>query len=877
MRRSFPTTTIAALLACTALPVVQAQTIATADPAPAPTLAYQGRLIEGTVAVSGVRGFTFSLLDSAGAEQWNSGTQSLTVTDGLYAVVLGATGMPALPVAILGKASLKLHVTVTGQALSPDVDIVPAFQARSAWELTGSFSGDLGGTQNQTLLMKLQGLPLDLTTTPPTMGQALVFNGTKWVAGSVAGTAGPTGPAGTTGPTGPAGATGATGPAGPQGLPGATGAQGAPGATGAAGPAGASPFTLNGSNAVFSSGSLGVGINPPNASALLDLTSTTKGFLPPRMTEVQRVAIVTPSIGLMVYQTDGTAGLYQFDGGVWSLFGLNTGTAVVTSVGTGTGLTGGPITTSGTIALANTAVVPGSYTRASMTVDQQGRLTAATNGAAINLASDVTGTLPLANGGTGATTAVAARTALGAAASGINGDITSLTGLTTALSIAQGGTGAITAAAARTGLGLGSVENTALSAWVGSANITTLGSITAGTVPVARVSGLGSLAALNTINNGNWSGTALAVTNGGTGLTAVGTNGQVLASNGANLVWSSAATGSVTSVVTGTGLTGGPITTSGTVALANTAVTPGSYTHASLTVDQQGRLTAASSGAAIGLATDVTGTLSVANGGTGSTTQNFVDLTANQTIAGTKAFSNIITGSISGSAANVTGTVAVANGGTGATTLTGYVKGSGTSAFTAAASVPTSDLTGTVAVVNGGTGSATQNFVDLTTVQAIGGAKTFSSGLGVVGDVNVTGTGNLTAAGVITAASFNPPSDRRIKSNQQPIANGLATLLTLRPMTYFKHRNHFKDGVLVLESEGMDEAGFIAQELFEVLPMAAHRPADESKGIWTVSYNQVIPYTVKAVQELKAENDALRSELETMKAELAEIKALLKR
>jgi hypothetical protein len=96
-------------------------------------------------------------------------------------------------------------------------------------------------------------------------------------------------------------------------------------------------------------------------------------------------------------------------------------------------------------------------------------------------------------------------------------------------------------------------------------------------------------------------------------------------------------------------------------------------------------------------------------------------------------------------------------------------------------------------------------------------------------------------------------------------------------MTYFKHRNHFKDGVLVLESEGMDEAGFIAQELYEVLPMAAHRPADERTGIWTVSYNQVIPYTVKAVQELKAENDALRSEVETMKAELAEIKALLKR
>lgn len=55
---------------------------------------------------------------------------------------------------------------------------------------------------------------------------------------------------------------------------------------------------------------VGIGIISPDGSAMLDITSTTKGLLAPRMTAAQRTAIGTPATGLVVYQTDGTAGFY---------------------------------------------------------------------------------------------------------------------------------------------------------------------------------------------------------------------------------------------------------------------------------------------------------------------------------------------------------------------------------------------------------------------------------------------------------------------------------------------------------------------------------------------------------------------------------------
>lgn len=92
-----------------------------------------------------------------------------------------------------------------------------------------------------------------------------------------------------------------------------------------------------------------------------------------------------------------------------------------------------------------------------LSIQQGGTLKQATGALVASMVLGADSPIPVANGGTGATTAAAARTNLGAAASGANADITSLTGLTTPLSLTEGGTGASTAAGARTALGLGSM------------------------------------------------------------------------------------------------------------------------------------------------------------------------------------------------------------------------------------------------------------------------------------------------------------------------------------------------------------------------------------------------------------------------------------
>jgi hypothetical protein len=71
-------------------------------------------------------------------------------------------------------------------------------------------------------------------------------------------------------------------------------------------------------NTFPASGSVGIGTIVPKTSSALEIKSTTKGVLIPRMTITQRNAISSPALGLLIYQNNNTPGFYYYTGSAWT-------------------------------------------------------------------------------------------------------------------------------------------------------------------------------------------------------------------------------------------------------------------------------------------------------------------------------------------------------------------------------------------------------------------------------------------------------------------------------------------------------------------------------------------------------------------------------
>ncbi len=109
-------------------------------------------------------------------------------------------------------------------------------------------------------------------------------------------------------------------------------------------------------------------------------------------------------------------------------------------------------------------------------------------------------------------------------------------------------------------------------------------------------------------------------------------------------------------------------------------------------------------------------------------------------------------------------------------------------------------------------------------------------------------------------------SDSRLKFNQHQIEYGLKQVMELKPKSYVQRSSEWQEGKLIFKDDGVKTFGVIAQELYEIIPEMVHKPVDESKDLWSVDYDKFAPVLIKAIQDQQQEIEAQKAEIENLKA-----------
>jgi hypothetical protein len=210
---------------------------------------------------------------------------------------------------------------------------------------------------------------------------------------------------------------------------------------------------------------------------------------------------------------------------------------------------------------------------------------------------------------------------------------------------------------------------------------------------------------------------------------------------------------------------------------------------------------------------------------------------------------------IGGNAANVTGTVAVANGGTGSTSLTAnnVLLGNGTSALQVVApgtsgNVLTSNGTTWISAASTGGGATITGTTSAGTYYVVGTTST----LGTLSTASISNTNVVSynaSTGALSAVSHVSSSDERLKTDWANLS-----------VDFIDRLADVKHGTFERISSGNREAGVTAQSLKEVLPEAV---VEDEEGYMSVNYGAA---ALVAAIELAKEVKALRAEIKELKA-----------
>lgn len=659
----------------------------------------------------------------------------------------------------------------------------------------------------------------------------------------------------------------------------------------------------------------------------LNLTGTPGGAATLNVPGVEKAYIVkngTTGGFAVTVKVTGQTGVSVPNGATMHLY--NNGTDVVnalTNLPAGATIGGSPIGTgAGTVtSVSGTGTVQG--LTLSGTVTSSGNLTLGGSLSAVNLASQVTGTLPIANGGTGATTSTAAINALLPSQSGNSGRYLTTNGTNTSWATVTGGVTSVTASSPLASSG-GTTPNISFTGTLGATNGGTAQSTwTTGDLLYASGSNTLTKRAIGTtgqvltvsagvptwatLTAGDVTGAANSVDNGV--VLFSGTGGKTLKSSAAQdgFIYGVRIGRGVGGISTNTAL-GSFVLNSNTTGNSNTAVgyqslaynTTGasntavgynalvSNVGASNNVAVGSRAleltTSGGNNVAIGATTLLSNTTGAGNTAIGDSALQSSTTAADNTAVGRIAGISITTGgsnvAIGATALDALTTglfsTAVGVGALGASTATGNTNNTavGFNALNAATSGVNNTGLGASALLNLTTGSGNIG------VGNRNSSGTFAPTFDVTTENNRLVMGHTGITNAYVEVAWTVTSDGRDKEDVEDAPYGLNFVSRLRPVQYKwdKRSSYYEtteDGEVIKhpkdgsKKEEKIQLGFIAQEVIALeKEFGSESPLigdDEQEEMLKVTETKFIPVLVKAIQELKAELDSVKAELAALK------------
>lgn len=153
-----------------------------------------------------------------------------------------------------------------------------------------------------------------------------------------------------------------------------------------------------------------------------------------------------------------------------------------------------------------------------------------------------------------------------------------------------------------------------------------------------------------------------------------------------------------------------------------------------------------------------------------------------------------------------------------------------------------------------------------------GAFEIFNGANAEVFTVNESGVAFLHNKARVQAHDFNTYSDRRIKTNFKQMANATETIMQLKPLKYDQYNSQIINGELkIMKSKARKEVGFVAQDMYNILPELVTKPNNENEDLWSINYIKLIPYLTRAVQEQQTLIEAQFLIIEELQTEMKKL------